>query len=162
MITQKRLKELLSYDPLTGKFTRLKTFANALKGSVCDTRHARGYIVIRIDTKLYLAHRLAWLYINGKFPNLDIDHINQNPSDNRIKNLRSVSKAQNMRNQRKKKNNKSGVTGVYRDKRNGHWIAYIRESKKRRHLGSFEEKKDAIAARKEADIKYDYHKNHGS
>ena len=98
-ITQLRLKELFSYDESSGIFTRILGHKNGIKaGSVagCTQKHRKPYLVIRIDRKLYLCHRLAWLYVHGVFPVGVIDHINGDGFDNRIANLRDVTNEQNV------------------------------------------------------------------
>jgi hypothetical protein len=113
MITQEQLKEFLEYDKETGVFIRKIDWYKSKKGDIAGTDDGRGYKKIWILGKKYLLHRLAWLYVYGKFPDNDIDHINGNPSDNRIENLRDVSKSCNLQNQsRMHKNNKSGMLGV--------------------------------------------------
>lgn len=98
MITQDRLKQLLHYNPDTGIFTRLKANRKLTIGSPCGSVGKDNRVMISIDNKNYRAHRLAWLYIYGEFPELEIDHINGNASDNRICNLRSVSHKVNLQN----------------------------------------------------------------
>ena len=105
-ITQAKLKELLSYDPETGDFTWL--VGRKMAGKKAGSPHNQGYFTIRISRKLYLSHRLAWLYVYGAFPKIDLDHINGVKSDTRIDNLRECSESQNQWNSRKPKNNISG------------------------------------------------------
>ena len=146
MITQEKLKELLHYDPDTGVFTwRVKTSYRVEIGQIAGTlRH--GYIGISIKRKKYFAHRLAWLYVYGNFPDKDVDHINQVKSDNRISNLRLATRRQNCFNKGKNKNNTSGYKGVYFDKRLSRWTAGIFIDGKRRHLGVFDDPKKASDA----------------
>lgn len=100
-LTQARLKEILHYDPDTGIFTRrLDRGPNAPKDSVAGTPDKNGYIVIKVDFTQYKAHRLAWLYIYGVWPNNQIDHINHIVDDNRIVNLRDVTNSENQANRR--------------------------------------------------------------
>jgi hypothetical protein len=124
---------------------------------------ARGmpYEKIKVDGKVYKSHRLAWFYVNGKFPDGEIDHINGNTLDNRICNLRDVSSEGNCRNRTKRADNKSGVTGVLWYPPSGKWQAAIVHNKKKIHLGYFVDIEDAKKARKEAEVKYGYHPNHG-
>ena len=99
-ITQEKLKEVLDYNNELGTFTWKVSKANRIKvGSVAGCKNNLGYILIRIDGKIYLAHRLAWLYTYGNFPLNCIDHINQVKDDNRICNLRDVTVSENMQNQ---------------------------------------------------------------
>lgn len=121
MFTVKLLKELLHYESETGVFYWLVSNSNRIKvGDVAGCVNPYGYVVIRIDGHLYRAHRLAWLYVYGNYPEGKqpfIDHINGNPSDNRITNLRCSSLAENQKNRKINSNNKSGVLGVSREKK---------------------------------------------
>ena len=154
-LTQARLKELLSYDPNTGVFIWLvkrppKIFIGSIAGSLND----RGYRRIDIDRKQHKAHRLVWLYIHGEFPNGEIDHINREKADNRLVNLRVVTRAVNQQNCALRKRNTSGVTGVCWDKRRQKWQAYVKVNKKQNSLGYFAKIEEAIAARKAAEKKF--------
>ena len=100
MLTQSELKSALRYNKNTGQFVRLVNGKgpNNQKGNVAGTHsHPRGYVQISVKSKSYYAHRLAWLYVHGYMP-AEIDHINGNTSDNRLRNLRECSKPQNMQN----------------------------------------------------------------
>lgn len=147
-LTQQRLQELLHYDPDTGIFTRLvRTAQVAPVGSVAGGKNGRGYIQIKIDGSMYLAHRLAWLYVHGGFPSKQIDHINCVKTDNRIANLRNVSQAENNQNLKTPKaNNTSGYMGVSWDKCGQRWKAYIAVKRKQVTLGYFENAEDAYQA----------------
>ena len=113
MITQDRLKEMFAYSVDTGLFTRIQPVPGVKIGKVAGCIKA-GYVVIRVDSVLYRAHRLAWLYEHNKWPDGEIDHINGIKSDNRICNLRDVSIQQNRQNQiRARRNSKSGILGVH-------------------------------------------------
>ena len=124
-----------------------------------------GYRAVEVSMKgkahSYLSHRLVWAWHYGKWPNGEIDHIDHDTSNNRIENLRDVTHEENMKNKRKRKTNTSGVTGVVWNKNNAKWNAFICVSSRRKHLGLFESFEDAVAARKEAEKLYGYHKNHG-
>ncbi len=139
MLTQKRLKEILSYDSKTGLFTWIKSTNTRIQiSSVAGGKTPKGYIQIRADKKLYLAHRLVWLYVHGKFPESFLDHINEIKNDNRICNLRLATTQENKQNQSKpQKNNTSGFLGVNWHKRDKKWVAGIKIKGKRKHLGSF-------------------------
>ena len=125
MITYERLKELLHYDPDSGIFVWNIGRPGASVGTVAGAIRHDGYVRIGVDNKRYLAHRLAWLYVHGYMPENSIDHINRNPLDNRICNLREVSHMCNMRNIDTPKNNTSGVKGVIWNKHNLLWVAVI-------------------------------------
>ena len=158
-----RLKELLFYSPETGVFSHRKKrtgvpYSGMKAGCINETRGVP-YERIKVDGKAYKAHRLAWLYVNGKFPDGEIDHINGNTLDNRICNLREVSSEGNCRNRTKRADNKSGVTGV--NFQCGKWVARITHNKKKVNLGSFNNLEDAKAARLKAEAEYGYHANHG-
>lgn len=162
MITQEKLKELFHYDHNTGFFTRKIARSNVVKaGEIVGHKDANRRITTRIDGVLYGIHRLAWLYHYGDWPTGHIDHINHDPSDNRIKNLRDVTNKENNRNFPRQKNNKSGVTGVYFDNSRTKWAATIKVNYKSIGLGRFETLIDAVAARKRAEKIYGFHENHG-
>lgn len=148
MITQKRLKELLDYDPGTGIFTwRVGRGGKAKAVSFAGTVSNRGYLQIRIDAKRYYAHRLAWLYFHGEFPSNQLDHINRVRSDNRIANLRPATNSENQQNLSKRRDNTSGVIGVSWHKQRGKWVARIRVNGRYIYLGLYETVEAATAAR---------------
>lgn len=149
MITQERLKELLRYDPLTGTFTWIISRGTKKAGSVAGSP-TLGYTYIEIDKKKYKASRLAWLYIYGTHPSLDIDHINRIRNDDRIENLREVSKSENMKNCAMKSNNTSGFIGVTFAKDIGKWRASIRKDRKGISLGCFDTPEEAHEAYRKA------------
>lgn len=122
---------------------------------------ARGNITINAFGRIWEAHRLAWLYQYGSFPAKNIDHINGNPGDNRICNLRDVSQAENSRNMCMSKKNKTGVNGVHRNTQDGRFTVQIRVNGKTTHIGVFDDLKDAAEARKTAELRHGYHANHG-
>jgi len=88
MLTQERLKELLSYDPETGAFTWLLSPGPKRKGEQAGSQHHSGYRFVKLDGKMYAEHRIAFLYVHGYFPEGDVDHINRIRNDNRPDNLR--------------------------------------------------------------------------
>lgn len=110
------LKANVSYDSETGLFTRTKTHPKRkyLAGSVTGVQRPDGYLQVMIEGKIYLAHRLAWLYVYGVMPTHYIDHINGIKNDNRITNLRDIKQSVNLQNQRKAKRNRlsSSFLGV--------------------------------------------------
>lgn len=138
ILTQARLQELLTYDPNTGVFVWQKRTSNRVKlGHICSCLDKHGYIVIRLDGKLYKSHQLAWLYAYGVFAK-ELDHINQIRNDNRLVNLRQATRSQQMHNAGPLKNNTSGVKGVSWDKRVRKWHARIWINGKCQCLGFFE------------------------
>jgi hypothetical protein len=138
MLTQAELKSQLHYNPETGIFTRMVSNNNKIKvGDVAGGKHNQGYMVIGINGKLYLAHRLAWLYVHGEFPENDIDHISGIKDSNFIKNLRVSTRSQNLFNRGVTKNNTSGYKGVSFDKATNKWMAKARLNGKRYYLGLF-------------------------
>lgn len=145
MITSEELKEILHYDKNTGVFTWKKSKCHLIKpGDIAGT-FMKGYVRISIGSKIYLAHRLAWLYVHGVWPENQIDHKNNIRHDNRIINLRPVSNSGNQQNLKKaRKHSSSGVLGVSVVK-NG-FVARIRTSEGKKHLGTFRKIEDAEAA----------------
>lgn len=165
-LNQKRLKELLDYDTSTGVFTNKTTRGNrAKKGAACGTlskarSSGKPYLAVMLEGKKYYLHRLAYLYMVGKYPR-QVNHINGNGLDNSWENLREVCNQGNQRNRKKAKNNSSGVTGVTWCKQRKKWEAQIMVDRKCKHLGRFANFDDAVAARKKAELEYGFHENHG-
>lgn len=154
-LTQERLKELLHYDPDTGVFTWIKkSKKSTVIGSVAGSKHNQGYLATSIDWKRYLLHRLAWLYVYAEFPTGLIDHINRNRSDNRISNLRVVSRSENQQNHNLFKTNKSGVAGVSWTQKDNRWRARIWLNGKTKNLGHFKTFEEAVLARKQAEKEF--------
>ena len=150
-LTQARLKEVLEYDPETGLFRwRSYRCGRALAGAVCGTDNGRGYLTIHIDLVHYKAHRLAWLYVHGRWPTHLIDHINGVKGDNRIANLREADDAVNSQNQRRaQSHNKCGFLGVHK-RESGRFRASIRVNWKLINIGTFDTPEAAHAAYVEA------------
>jgi hypothetical protein len=117
-LTAERLRELVDYDPETGKFTWTRNRAyKALGGTAAGYLNTNGYARITIDSVSHAAHRLAWLHVYGEWPKASIDHINRNRQDNRIANLREATQSeQNANSSRAKawrwKQQVSAATGV--------------------------------------------------
>lgn len=154
-MTQKRLKDLVYYSEKTGKF-----YSREDKRRL-GTVNGKGYLMVQLGVKHYPLHQLAWIYMYGKLPEGIIDHIDHDTLNNAKDNLRCVSQRDNSRNKKLSKNNTSGVTGVFWDKRKEKWTAHIRVDKKYIHLGNFDYKEDAINKRLEANKLYGFHENHG-
>lgn len=163
MVNQETVMEILSYDKDTGIFTwitrrSLRVLAGHVAGSVSKRD---GYNRIFIDGKSYLAHRLAWLIVNGSFPTQEIDHIDHNRSNNKWANIRLAGKVENMRNTSKKRNNTSGFNGVYWHKESGKWAAQIKIAGKNKRIGLFDTKEGAVAVRQVANCEHGFHELHG-
>lgn len=147
MLTQSRVKELLDYDPLTGVFTYKTLRGHMTGGSVAGALHKHGYRHIKMDNKLYKAHVLVWLYVNGVFPSGHIDHIDHDKANNAISNLRDVNRMGNLQNQIKShSNNKTGFLGVSLKKRSGKYLAQIQVAKKVIFIGHFDTPEEAHIA----------------
>lgn len=161
------LRQLLRYDPDTGKLywkersnpensnaknTWNKRWAGKLALDYIDP--SNGYRVGRLMNRRTYAHRVILAIYSGKHPE-EVDHINGDRADNRIKNLRACSRLDNCKNLKKPKDNTSGHIGV--SKKGNGWRARIFDI----HLGTFKNLDEAIAARKKAEAKYGFHPNHG-
>lgn len=167
MPSHAELKRLLDYDPESGvliwRFREGNNSFNARDAgtwALC-TPMKNGYLCGRINRKTYYAHRIAWKWCYGTEPQF-LDHINHDRTDNRIANLRAVSKQENCKNVSKGKRNTSGHVGVIWDKRRGYWVAAIKINGKNIHLGRFVDKSDAVDARKNAERRFGFHENHGA
>ena len=168
------LRQLLRYEPATGKvfwkprsrdlFPSERAFkawnARYAEAEALTSDHPSGYKEGSVFGVSYLAHRLIYKFVFDEEPQF-IDHINGNRSDNRIENLRSVTRIANSQNTRRASNNSSQVTGVSRRKLGG-WCAHIGIDNRRIALGEFGTKTEAIAARKGAEKALGFHPNHGS
>jgi hypothetical protein len=155
MLTQEILKSVLCYDPETGEFNWINSpRRNVKSGAKAGSIDKKGYVRILYKQKLYLAHRLAWMYVHGKWPDQDIDHINRNPTDNRICNLREATNCQNGKNLGLSKANKSGTKGVSYEKYTDRWKATIRVYGKSISIGRFNSIEEAAQARKLAEQKH--------
>jgi hypothetical protein len=145
-ITAERLRELLDYDAATGWFRwRVQVSSNVRVGGIAGN-YAAGYWQIKIDRRNYRAHRLAWLFMTGKFPDHEIDHIDGDGTHNAWPNLREATHAQNMANYRRRKKNASGFKGVYQQGSSSSWFAHIWDGERLVHLGSFPTREEAHAA----------------
>jgi hypothetical protein len=154
VINQSSLKEVLNYDPLTGIFTWKVSGSGRRIGKIAGGIDD-GYNKIKVNNKLYKGHRLAWLYVYGTWPMADIDHINGQRADNRIANLRDVSRTHNCQNQYlPHKESSSGVLGVTWHKRMGRFQAGITVDGKRLHLGTFKDSGEAHNAYLKAKQQY--------
>lgn len=162
-VTQQRVKELFDYQPDTGLLVRKSNFKGIRKpGNVVGSTNGRGYLRVNVDGQSMYIHRVIWLWAHGELPKGEMDHINHNPSDNRIKNLRVCETNHiNKRNRPLLKSNTSGVNGVNWHKTFNKWMAKIKVDGKAIFLGYFKDLDDAAFARAEADRRYGFHENHG-
>jgi hypothetical protein len=163
IIDADELRELLSYEPEKGVFlwkARSKEhfesdqafrhwntrYAGTQAGTILTGRTGYQRVQIRIKGRTYKAHRLAWLYMTGEWPENQIDHCDRDGTNNRWENLRQSNQKENGKNQSKRKNNTSGVTGVTWNKRNNKWVAQVFLEGKNNYLGSFHEGDIDLAA----------------
>lgn len=154
---------LFIYD-ISGKLFRKTTDSNN-----CDITQpagklhkATGYKRVSIGNAKVREHRIVWEMFNGPIPEgYEIDHINHIRSDNRLENLRLVTRKVNMRNTSKRSDNTSGCVGVGWDNCTGKWKAQIQVDGKNINLGRYTEMFDAICARKSAEYRFGFHANHG-
>lgn len=113
MLTYERAKEVVRYEPQTGEFVWAITRHNrAIAGRRAGCTRKDGYRLIRIDDKLYLGHRVAWLLMTGGWPDKEVDHIDGNPGNNVWKNLRLSTHSQNITNQKVHKDCATGHKGI--------------------------------------------------
>jgi mRNA-degrading endonuclease RelE of RelBE toxin-antitoxin system len=153
-ITQKRLKEVLHYNPDTGIFVwQIALSKNINVGGIAGTI-SHSYIRIQIDKKLYRAHRLAWLYVKGVWPKVDIDHKDTIKHHNWINNLREATKSENGQNRIKSNSNsKTGVLGITQIK-SGKYRVQMHINGKQEFLGDFSTLKIAKGVRDRAKRKH--------
>ena len=167
------LKQLLRYEPDTGRLFWLPRGPEWFKDGKCSAVHScniwngkfagkeaftalkDGYRVGNFQGRMIRSHRIIWVFVTGREPEFDIDHISGNRSDNRSENLRSVDRKTNTRNSAMHADNTSGHIGVYWKKTR--WQAKIQN----KHIGSFATKEEAITARKWAQEILGFHENHG-
>jgi hypothetical protein len=146
LINVKDISSYLDYDLKTGIFVWKVKTKTSNSGDVAGNANWRGYVSIWIAGKQYYAHRLAWAFCNGSWPIGDIDHINEDKSDNRISNLRVASRSENMFNRSCNKNNTSGMKGVVFCKATNRWRAQMMVNKKSVNIGRFKTKEAAANA----------------
>lgn len=146
MLTQSKLKELLKYDPDTGDFIWLakpSIYSTKVKvGNKAGYKTSQGYISIGVHGKRYFAHRLAWLYMTGEWPESCIDHIDNIKDNNKFSNLRQASPSQNQIN--KIVPNTTGFRGV--SLHGGKYNAIISSKGKQYYLGRFNTAEEAAKA----------------
>lgn len=141
-LTQERLRQLVRYDPETGVLTRLQAGGKRATrpdkvGMPAGSVGGNGYVYVSVGGKRYSAHRLAWLYVFGRWP-AQVDHINRDRADNRLANLREATTKENNRN--------TAARGYWWHKRARKWRAGITVDGRNVHLGYFADEADARAA----------------
>ena len=140
MLTQQRLKDVLTYDQTTGRFTWLVAPNGRIHvGQIAGNLNPYGYIQIKIDRVLYRAHRLAWLYMTGRWPSQHIDHRNRVRHDNVWLNLRDTSRTFNNQNlgEAKSGNQSTGLLGVSQRNKGAGFQARITADGEKKWLGTF-------------------------
>jgi hypothetical protein len=162
------LRQRLRYEPETGKLYWLECASTSKKwntryagAEALGTVNASGHKYGSVTGCKLKAHRVVWALHYGVWPDGDIDHINQQPADNRIENLRVATKSDNMRNVARTRANTSGATGVVWYKRKAKWHARITVDGRQLSLGYYDRFEDAASARKHADARWGFHANHG-
>lgn len=169
------LRQLLGYDPETGRLW-WKPRPVEMFSSMGSWRswHSRcmgieaftavrdsGYLVGNVFGQNLRAHRVIWAMVHGSWPEMDIDHINGDRRDNRLCNLRSVTRSENLKNLSMRTDNTSGFMGVMMVRKTGKWRAFIEVGGSSKSLGEYASIADAIEARKSAEMRYGFHQNHG-
>ena len=142
------IRSRLRYDPAAGKFYMLKSAGRRKSGYQAGYADRLGYIKVCVNGRWMMAHRLAWLFINGQWPDGEIDHINGDPSDNRIENLRECSRSQNVSNAKFNSLNTTGFRGVSRIKRKtvpDRYQATVRKDGVTHYIGTFATPEEAHA-----------------
>ena len=151
-LTQERLRAILHYDTETGIFTRIgiaraqtARYAGKPTGSVKPgaAGNGGGYVMVFVDGKAHRAHRLAWLYTTGDWPEADIDHRDGNRANNRWDNLRAATRSENIHNMGLRARNTSGRKGACYDAKRQKWLAQIVVNGKYIHLGRYETRDEA-------------------
>jgi hypothetical protein len=136
MTKDEAIRKYLRYEPTTGDLWWTAKAPVKVANKKANAKDPLGYICLKINGHMLKGHRLAWFFVYGDFPKAHIDHINGNPSDNRIENLRDVSRFINMQNEKKARfHNSSGFLGV--SPNGSGWRAEIRILGKKKNLGTF-------------------------
>jgi hypothetical protein len=146
LLTADEVRRLLKYEPDTGTFYWGVDTWNTSVGDIAGSRQSRGYWHIKINRRLYMAHRLAWLFVTGEWPIGHVDHINGNRSDNRFANLRIATGSENAWNSSIRSNNACGYKGVHYKKAIKKFVAQIHVGWRVRHLGVFHTAVEAHSA----------------
>ena len=164
MLGYREALELFRYNYETGVlYWRWRVNSRVPKTLEAGTQYkSSGYLYVKVHGRLYLVHRIVMLMCYGFYgEGLEVDHINHVRNDNRLCNLRFVTRSENNRNKSVSSKNTSGVTGVYFIKRLQKYAAQIRVNREFIHLGTFDTLEEAAAARAEANLKFKFNDNHG-
>jgi hypothetical protein len=145
-ITAGRARELLSYNAETGVLTWKVSRGGVRAGDPAGSPQSKGYEQVRIDGTLYYTHRVAWLIAHGRWPIDQLDHVNGLRTDNRLKNLRECTQAQNNQNRASTAGSTSAHVGVCWMSRREKWQASIRAGGKNKTIGLFDSEEDASSA----------------
>lgn len=151
-LTQAALADLLEYRPETGQFVWVKPRRAVRVGREAGSINSKGYRNLKVAGHLYSAHRLAWFYVHGVWPE-QIDHINGDKDDNRIANLRDCTQAENGQNLAINSRNKVGIPGVFFNNTRNRWQASIQVNGKPRYLGRYKTAEEAGVAYAQAKAK---------
>lgn len=158
--------EIFDYDRATGKlYWKIRPSHAVKQGDEAGSVGTEGYVDVGFAGRLYKAHRIIWDMMNPDdklTPNHQIDHINHIRTDNRIDNLSKVRHRDNAKNQSMRLDNNSGVTGVHYDRQNRKWRARIKASGRTICLGRYDTLEEAALARRQAELTYGFHENHGA
>lgn len=173
-----RIRSVLSYNPDTGALTWKVRDPSMFEDGKQTAEHncaiwngkfagkpalsspdKRGYLTGNLFSRPTKAHRAVWALVYGEWP-IEVDHINGDPSDNRLSNLRAVTHCENGRNLKLKSNNSTGICGVWR-RPSGRWAATITVAGSSKTIGTFDTIDQAIGARRNAERAYGFHNNHG-
>ncbi|MET4187604.1 hypothetical protein ABIB86_000447 [Bradyrhizobium sp. JR1.7] len=145
-LTHEHLLEVLHYDHVTGIFRWRRSYRRAVAGNVAGHKNHRGYVMISVGGRLFLAHRLAFFYMTGEWPIGLIDHEDTDKSNNRWVNLRDANSSQNGANSKLACNNSSGFKGVSWDAESCRWQAFIHIDGRTKRLGRFDSAEEAAAS----------------
>lgn len=179
--TPETLRQLLRYEPETGKLfwfprtadrfteTRFSKEVRAKQWNACFAGKEaftaitnQGYRAGMLLGKSCKAHTIAWALHHGAYPSGEIDHLNGERADNRLVNLRDVTREMNRRNSKRGVNNTSGCPGVWWVKSKRRWVALLYINGGRKYIGAFKDKDAAIEARKKAETGWGFTPRHGT
>lgn len=143
------VNDVLRYDQLTGSLWWKKPGKGRVLSRPAGTLAPNGYRYVRVGGTLELEHRVAWLLMNGEWPDDEIDHENTDSADNRWTNLRPADSSRNKCNTGISSRNTTGFKGVSRTE-NSRWRASIALNGKSQSLGRFDTPEAAHAAYRQA------------